>query len=321
MGQQIGAITMAGSKKLTYTTVFESSRALGRLLAPDDLTWETELPLRARHVPLILHLSCNAHYTAFIPYIAQQILKQLGLEFIILGGPENCCGALHTHLGDGDLEEEIATKALLGFRRSSPKTVVSICPDCDEVFEKHRLKGSPFRHSNISDLFIEHLETLKTRMQPVNRRVVVHFHDINPSRQADADRMLTILNAIPGLEILAAKHTHGPGIHCQTLHPMSPEDQASMFAEAKELGADAVVVPYHSCYRQHVKMQLSSGVETHHYLNLLAMSLGIAFEEPFKELRLLDDVDAVMTALRPKIDAMGYPVDVIRSYVERAIFC
>lgn len=312
---------MAESKRLTYTSAFESNRALGRLLAPDDFTWETELPLRARHVPLILHLSCNAHYTAFIPYIAQQILKQLGLDFIILGGPENCCGALHTHLGDGDLEEEIATKALLGFRRARPKRVLSICPDCDEVFAKHRLKDSPFHHSNISELFIEHLEVLKARMRPVDRRVVVHFHDINQSRQADADRMLTILKAIPGLEILPAKHTHGPGIHCQTLHPMSPEDQARMFAEAKELGAHAVVVPYHSCYRQHVKMQLRYGVETHHYFNLLAMSLGIAFQEPFKELRLLDDVDAVMTALRPKIDAMGYRVEVIRPFVERAIFC
>ena len=202
-----------------------------------------------------------------------------------------------------------------------PKTVLSICPDCDEVFAEYRLKDSPFHHSNISELFVDHLEVLKARMQPINRRVVVHFHDINQSRQGDADRVLTILKAIPGLEILPAKHNHGPGIHCQTVHPMPPEDQAKMFAEAKELGAHALVVPYHSCYRQHVKMQLRYGVETHHYFSLLAMSLGIPFQEPFKELRLLDDVAAVMTALRPKIHAMGYREEVIRPFFEPAIFC
>jgi hypothetical protein len=94
-----------------------------------------------------------------------------------------------------------------------------------------------------------------------------------------------------------------------------------MFDEARRLGADALVVPYHSCYRQHVKMQIEYGVETHHYFSLLAMSLGIPFEEPFKRLRLLGDVDRAIADLRPKIKDMGYQEEAVRSYVERAIFC
>ncbi|HYC62259.1 MAG TPA: hypothetical protein VEK79_22095, partial [Thermoanaerobaculia bacterium] len=77
----------------------------------------------------------------------------------------------------------------------------------------------------------------------------------------------------------------------------------------------------HSCYRQHIKMQLQYGVETQHYFGLLAMALDIPFEEPLKRLRLLDDVDAVMAALRPKIDALGYTEDGVRPFVERAVFC
>jgi hypothetical protein len=102
---------------------------------------------------------------------------------------------------------------------------------------------------------------------------------------------------------------------------MPPDDQAKMFDEARRLGADALVVPYHSCYRQHVKMQMQYGVETHHFFSLIAMSLGIAFDEPFKQLRLLDSVDRVMDVLRPKIGSMGYEEQVVRGYVERAIFC
>ena len=130
-----------------------------------------------------------------------------------------------------------------------------------------------------------------------------------------------LLNAIPGLKILPAKYAHPASIHCHTVHPMAPEDQARMFSEARELGADALVVPYHSCYRQHVKMQLKYGIETQHYFGLLAMSLGISFEEPFKQLRLLDNIDSVMSALHPKIKSMGYEEEVVKSYVERSIFC
>mgnify|MGYP001560859624 CR=1 FL=1 len=220
-------------KGRTYTNSFESIRTMAKLLAPSDLTWVTELPLKAAHAPLILHISCNVHYTLFIPYIAQQILKLLNLEFITLGGPENCCGGIHQHIGPPDLEHEVATKSLLVFRRAQPKIVLSGCPQCDEGFGKHQVKGSPIRYSNVAELFVEHLNALKERMRPVARRIVVHFHDFNESRQRDSQRILTILSAIPGIEILPAQHTRGPGIHCSQYELMSPDDTAKMFAENK----------------------------------------------------------------------------------------
>jgi hypothetical protein len=102
---------------------------------------------------------------------------------------------------------------------------------------------------------------------------------------------------------------------------MLPPDQERMFAEARDLGAEAIVVPYHSCYRQHCKMQLKYDVVVHHMFNLLAMSLGIPFTEPFKEMRLKDDVDAVINALRPRIEHFGYDETLVRAQVKRAIFC
>ena len=98
-----GRILVAATKR-TYTGAFEAARALGRLFAPDDLKWEIELPLNARHVPLILHISCNAHMTLFIPYIGAKVLDKLGLDYVIMGGPESCCGSIHKNLGDGGRE-------------------------------------------------------------------------------------------------------------------------------------------------------------------------------------------------------------------------
>jgi len=309
------------NQRPAYTGIYETVRGVGNLLAPEEFHYLTEIPENAPQSQLIVHLSCMAHYTPHIPLLAQKILQKIGLDCLIVGGPENCCGELHKHFKDHDLERQMARAAMSGFRRAKPHTVVSICPDCDEVFSAHGAGRMPFKHTNISDLFIEHLDRLKRDMQPVRMRLVPHFHTINEARQRDARNMLTILNAVPGLELLDAKHALGPGIHCQTLHPMLPPDQERMFAEAAALGADAIVVPYHSCYRQHCKMQIKHGVAVHHMFNILAMSLGIPFTEPFKEMRLLDDVDSVMTALRPRIERYGYDETVVRAQVTRAIFC
>lgn len=262
-----------------------------------------------------------AHYTPHIPILAQKILQKIKLDCVIVGGPENCCGELHRHFKDKDLEQQAAKTAMFGFRRVKPRKVLSICPDCDDVFRSHGSERQPYQHTNISDLFIEYLSDLKQKMRPVNMRIIPHFHSISEARRTDANNMMTMLRAIPDLQIIEAQHALGPGVHCQTLHPMPVPDQERMFAEARDLGAEAIVVPYHSCYRQHCKMQLKYGVAVHHVFNLLAMSLEIPFSEPFKEMRLLDDVDSVVNALRPRIERHGYDEKIIRAQIERAIFC
>jgi Fe-S oxidoreductase len=312
---------MSGQRAFSYTAIFETVRGVGSLLAPDDFKYLTEIPEGTPASRLVIHLSCMAHYTPHIPLLAQRILEKIGLSVLIVGGPENCCGELHKHFQDTDLEIQTAKTAMFGFRRAKPVKVLSICPDCDELFRKHQVDRQPYQHSNISELFLEHLDALRAKMRPVKMRVIPHFHNVNEARQADARNMLEILRSIPGVELIEAQHALGPGIHCQTLHPMPAEDQQRMFAEAQELGADAIVVPYHSCYRQHCKMQLSYPVNVHHYFNLLALALDIPFTEPFKELRLLGDVDAVINALRPKIEKFGYDEKLVRAQVSRAIFC
>jgi len=312
---------VAVEQRPSYTNIYETVRGIGRLLAPEGFQYLTEIPETGSESPLVIHLSCMAHYTPHIPLLAQRILQKLGLDALIVGGPENCCGELHKHFKDHDLEKQTAKFVMSGFRRAKPRKVVSICPDCDEVFAAHGVQRYPFAHTNISDLFIEHLDRLKADMRPVKLKIVPHFHTINDARKRDAENMMMILRSVPGLEILEAHHALGPGIHCQTLHPMPAADQQRMFEEARALGADALVVPYHSCYRQHIKMQLKHGVAVHHMFSILAMALDIPFTEPFKEMRLLDDVDLVLEALRPRIRQYGYDENLVRTQIQRAIFC
>jgi hypothetical protein len=308
------------AKKISYTVVFERTRVLGSVIQPDGLHFETELAPGETAEPLILHISCQVLNVPHVAYLAQKIMEKMDLKFTTLGGPENCCGAYHWHFGDTDLEKQIAKISLGGFQRANARTVVSICPSCDDSFGRHKVATHTFRHCNIADIFVERLDDLRAMMKPVPCRIVLHDHDVDEIRRRNSANVRKILEAIPGIEILAAKKHMGPGIGCQSVAPMPAEDTAIMFKEAVDLEADYLVVPYHSCYRQHCKMQLQFGVEVEHYLSLMAKSLGIPYEEKFKELRLLDSVDAAVERLRPRIQMLGHKEEEVRKYVAAIIY-
>src|SRR4051812_32204628 len=113
---------MSGARAFSYTTAFETVRGVGNLLAPDEFHYVTEIPQDAPESQLVIHLSCMAHYTPHIPLLAQRILRTIGLDCLIVGGPENCCGELHKHFEDTDLERQTAKVALSSFRRAKPRT-------------------------------------------------------------------------------------------------------------------------------------------------------------------------------------------------------
>jgi heterodisulfide reductase subunit D len=311
---------MTKQRAFTYTTAFESVRRVGALIAPKELEYVSELPQNGSRIPFILHLSCMALFTPHIPFLAQQILRRIGIDCPILGGPETCCGTLHKHFGDTNLEMQTAKTGLSSIRRGRPTTVLSICPDCDESFGKHAPPRHTFKVENISELFVTHLEALKALMHPIDRRVIVHTHDVNERRRKDAANVIRILGAIPGVIVLPAKHAGGSGIHCNVLGAMTPANQAAMFTEADKLGADTIVVPYHSCYRQHLVMQLKSPIRVNHYFELLAEALDVPFEELHKKLRLLDDIEAALDELQPRIERLGYDRNEVRPLLEWGVY-
>jgi hypothetical protein len=307
--------------KVPYFKIFEPPRVLGRVLAQDDFSYLTEAPVGLKGGDVVLHISCQTLTVSHIPYLAQQVLTRLGIEFTSVGGPENCCGAYHWHMGEEEHERQIAAMTLAGFRRLKPVTVASTCPDCDASFRRHLGRQHKFEYKNVAQIFVEHLERLKPLLKhPVNKRVALHAHEAHPQNE-DAARIRQVLAAVPGLELVEAEHSCGPGSHCvKQFNTVKPELTKAMFEEAQALELDAIVVPYHGCYRQHFKQQLNYGIAVQHYLSILAESMGIPYEEPFKELRLLDDIDKAVEMLRPKFERFNYKEEDIRSYIEATIY-
>lgn len=307
--------------KVPYSKIFEPPRILGRVLAPEGFTFLTDAPAGLKGGDVVLHISCQTLTVSHIPYLAQRILTRLGIEFTSVGGPENCCGAYHWHMGEEEHERQIATMTLAGFRRLKPVTVASTCPDCDASFRRYLGRQHKFEYKNVAQIFIEHLDRLTPLLKnPVNKRVALHAHEAHPQSE-DAARIRQVLARVPGLELVEAEHVNGPGSHCvKQFGTVTPERTEAMFEEARARKIDAIVVPYHGCYRQHCKQQLGYGVEVLHYLSILAESMGIPHQEIFKELRLLDDIDKAVERLRPKFEQMGYQEAEIRSYLEATVY-
>ncbi|GAA4334276.1 hypothetical protein GCM10023144_26370 [Pigmentiphaga soli] len=304
----------------TYTFVFENVRAMSAMLSPPELTWFTEIPDDGIARPFYLHLSCMAHLTPHIPYIAQAVLHRLDLPCPIVGGPEHCCGGYHHVFQDKKLEKKSAVITLNALRKASAATVLSICPSCDERFAEHRPASLELDHGNVSRLFAGLLDRLRPMMKPVPRRAILHYHDYNEARRQDEGNIRAILSAIPGLELIESVHAHGQGKDCNPRNRMPPEQTARLLDDAKRAAADMLVVPYHSCFRQNCHLELGAGPKVHHYLELLAMALGIAYEDPFKQLRLANDVDAAVEMLRPRWEALRLERSDVRAFVHHSVY-
>lgn len=317
---------MTSENRLMYATHFEPPRVLVKMLGSSDLKYDMEVPAQFGPGGVILHMSCNTLSVPHIAYLAQEVLTALKVDFAAVGGPENCCGSAHWANSDDDLERQVATLTLGSFKRAAPTQVVSTCPDCDISFERNMKSHHKFVHLNLVEMLAQRLDDLKKLMvHRVDRRVVVHAHRENDMRRRDADAIDRILRVIPGVEVIESKCSDGLGNHCLVArgrHKSTIVEPLirSMFQEAKEVGADTLVVQYHGCYRQHLKRQLEYGVEVSHYLSLVADSIGIPYEETFKTVRMMNDLDAAVEYLRPQMSEKGFQESDVRTALKKHVY-
>ena len=85
-------------------------------------------------------------------------------------------------------------------------------------------------------------------------------------------------------------------------------------------GADALIVPYHSCYRQHCALETTQGFKVDHYLEVVAQALGIPFNEPYKELRQLPRWSDLVSRVSSGANSLGWPIDDLEKMIEFSLF-
>lgn len=305
---------------LTYTHVYESVRSMSHVLTPPELKWDAEFSRATLASEYVIHLSCLAHFTPHLAYLAQQILARVGVNAPVIGGPESCCGRLAQHLGHPELEEQNANVAVGKFQRAKTKTVLSVCPDCDETFNQFMDKKNPFESLNVADLLIRNEDALVAAFKPVPMKIITHAHFTTDMRRRDMMIIERMLRRIPGVEILPSTSAIATKTHCSVLFQMSPEAQEEMRSDIIRQGADALVVPYHSCYRQHCALEVCNKFKVYHYLELVAMALGISYSEPYKQMKFFKRWSELLRHINPQIERLKWKLENVDKVIEFSLF-
>jgi Fe-S oxidoreductase len=287
--------------------------------------WEPTPELLAQPHEYVLYLGCNVLRTMHLAEAIVAVLKAMGVDFITLGGPSNCCGIVHARNGDANAATNLTRHTLDKFTGVRPKAVLIYCPSChsrmDNVLPERNFDFDvPYLH--VTEFIAGRLGQLTFR-HPIARRIGLHAHKGFPQQHKDTDYTLTILRAIPGLEVVELPADAEWGLACtpQQLSTLRAgrfrSMVAAMFTEARVQSCDGVATVYHSCYRELLPSESEHGLEFVNYLELLAASLGLGpFTPRYKAFKLAQDPEAAFAVLSPRATERGQNLDRLRHSVQ-----
>jgi Fe-S oxidoreductase len=286
--------------------------------------WEPTPERLAQPHEYVLYLGCNVLRTVHLAEAIVAVLEALGVDFIALGGPANCCGIVHHRNGDEATARRLTGNSLAKLSAPRPKEVLVYCPSChshlDETLPGDLAFDVPYRH--VTDFIAERLGQLRFR-RPVQRRIALHAHEGFRQQVIDSRHTRTILQAIPGLDVvdLPAHEAWGRACIPQTIAELGAGRfdamVASMFDAAREQGCDGIAAVYHSCYRELLAYESRHGLELLNYVELLADALGLGpFEPRYKALKQEQDPAAAYERLASRAALRGANLPRLRASLQ-----
>ena len=307
-----------------YADYFGQISVLGDLLRDRlERAWLTSMPAEPEPRQYVVWLGCNVLRTVHIVETLDDILKHLGVDYVMLGGPANCCGVQHARRGEGETGRRLAWSTFDKFEQFQPERLLFWCPSCD-----HRVAGMGddvselvAQRQHVTEFFAEHLDLF--HFQPLERplRVALHTHTGSPQQDLDAQATRRLLEAIPGVEVVDLPAMTELGFHCASSEvvKMPPEQFRAILdasvAEAQARGVETLVTIYHACHRELVPSELAADAETafgpirvENYLTILARALGLPeHEDRYKRFVELGDTQQIVAELQPRITELGLP--------------
>lgn len=287
--------------------------------------WEARSERLTQSHEYVLYLGCNVLRTTHLAEAVVAVLEAMNVDFIALGGPAVCCGAIHERAGDGLIGTRLAQRTLDKFAQVRPKAVLTFCPSCYTTFDEKLASGAlkfGLPHLHVTQFIAEHLDRPSFK-KPIRRRIGLHAHHGTAASRRDSLHTLSILQAIPGLDVVELPADDEWGYMCTTsvIEKIGVERHralvADMFETAKKRDCDGVATVYHSCYRELIRVEREHGIEWLNYLELLAASLELGpFPPRYKEFALAGDPEGAYSALAARAIERGVDPDSLRRAVE-----
>jgi Fe-S oxidoreductase len=258
----------------------------------------------------VFYTGCNVLKTPHIALLCLDVMDKVGISYRVMGGPSHCCGVVQLRTGDVETSGRFGENTIDKLSQSKSGQVISWCPSCQVQFTEttlptvEKMRGSrPLEMTPFMLFLRQHLDRLRPHLTgPVAMRVALHRHPGVPGVMAAAEAMLS---AIPGVELI---ELHQPAVGLQSnsmkaLPELRRDLQRQELDAAEAAGVDALVVVYHSDYRELCAHEREMPFRILNVLEVLAMSMGIKEETRYKDLKVMQDVDAILADCEDLISA------------------
>jgi heterodisulfide reductase subunit D len=265
----------------------------------------------------VFYTGCNLLKTPHIALIALDIMEALGVRYQVMGGPTHCCGIGQLRTGDTVTSANMAQTTMNKLARSGQ--VLSWCASCHVQFTEvmlpayERQSGSrPFEMTPFMRFLGERVDALRPMLRlPVPMRVALHRH---PGIAGVVEAAVQLLGAVPGIELVDLGQ---PAIGLmsnalRTLPEYKKKLQLQELEAARDAGVDALVAVYHVDHRELCAHERDWPFQVLNILELVGASMGIAYPDQYKRLKLLQDADLILEDCRERLHSHGISDDAAR---------
>jgi heterodisulfide reductase subunit D len=269
----------------------------------------------------VFYTGCNLLKTPHIALLALDIMDVLGVSYEVMGGPTHCCGIGQFRAGDTSVSAEMAHNTMNKLARSGQ--VLTWCATCQVQFTEvtlpayeRRTGTRPFEMTPFMRFLGERVEALRPMLrQRVPMRVALHRHPGLASVVEAAERLL---GAVPGLELvdLGVPAVGLMSNALRTLPEYKKKLQLQELEAARDAGIDALVAVYHVDHRELCAHERDWPFQVLNILEVLGSSMGIAHQDHYKRLKLLQDADLIMAECRDRLVARGIGEQAARASIQ-----
>jgi heterodisulfide reductase subunit D len=270
----------------------------------------------------VFYTGCNVLKTPHIALLALDIMDALGVSYEVMGGPTHCCGIVQMRAGDVATSGRVAEATLDKLSRSKSGQVLSWCPSCQVQFAETTLPtiektrgAKPFEMTPFTLFIRKNLDRLRPLLrEPVPMRIALHRH---PGIAGVVDAAADILRAVPGIEIVDLQQP-AVGLQANSIRVLPAyrrQLQERELAAAAAAGVDALVALYHSDHRELCAHERDWPFRIMNLYEIVGASMGLHRDDRYKQLKMMQDAEAILTDCRELVEAHGLDVEATRAAI------
>jgi heterodisulfide reductase subunit D len=310
-----------------FRKVGEDTSVLSRLqLSEDALIRLGQRPAkeapRAELPDVVFYTGCNVLKTPHIALLCLDIMDMIGTDYQVMGGPTHCCGTAQLRAGDVDTLGRFANNTINKLSQSKSGEVLAWCPSCVMQFGEtvlptvERATGQkPFDMTPFMRFLHARLDDIRPFLKDrVEMTVALHKH---PGIAGVMEAAEELLGAVPGIRIvkLDVPAVGLQSVNLATLPKFKAELQLRELEAARKAGVDALVAVYHSDHRELCAHERDWPFKIVNILEVVGESMGFRQDDHYKNLKIKQDVDAIISDAADLLKSHKVDLDTARKVI------